>query len=244
MNRRTFTLAGFFGTIGSALGTVFGKTQGYDSPPAPIPSAWTSESQVNLRGYLSDHTIKVGRKIMRVNPEGAWEVYADTTETIARSNEAADVMESLDYDVWTSMSEDYRSVSAPPRPRQRLTLPPEDIKHWSAVPDVLKPAYSGSFQAKISELHTLLERLESLTHSTPWETPAREMRARIFELEQDIRRAIKVRATMCDGHNGPTPLGEMTDMPDGRRLCPYCYKQETERDVQHDGSDRGQAPSA
>lgn len=242
MDRRTFTLAGIFGAIGSALGTVFGKAQGYDSPPMPLPME--SEPPGSPWGFLSDHTIKVGRKIMRVNPEGAWEVYASTAETVARSNEAAEALEAIDHDLWLSMSENYRSMSAPPRPRQRLSLPPEDLKHWSAVPDALKPAYSGSFQAKISELHTLLERLESLTHSTPWETPAREMRARIFELEQDIRRAIKVRATMCDGHNGPTPLGEMTEMLDGRRLCPYCYKQETDHGLQLEGSDRGQAPSA
>lgn len=241
MNRRIFTLAGFFGAIGSALGTVFGKTQGYDSPPAPIPA--TSEPQVNLWGYLSDHTIKVGRKIMRVNPDnGAWEVYADTAETAARLNETADVMGAIDHEVWSSMSADYRSQFAPPQPRQRLTLPPEGIKRWTETPDVLKPEYSTSFPAKISMLHDLLGKLEAL-QQPPFTPDARELRERIRDLEQEIRLEIQVRATMCDGHNGPTPLGEMTEMLDGRRLCPYCHKQEIDHELQFEGSERDQTPS-
>jgi exonuclease VII small subunit len=193
MNRRAFTLAGFFGAIGASIG----KALGYDGTPKPEPSAWTlPEPGTRPKGYLSDYTIKVGRQILRVSPDdGHWQAA------------------------------------------------PADLKSWNDAPYVMKPVFGGAFHAKVSELNTLLNRLETLTAS-PFEPNARELRERIRELEGEIRLEIKIRATMCDGHNGPSVLTEMHPMKDGRRLCGYCYKQETERDVQHDGSDRGEAPFA
>lgn len=217
MNRRTFTLAGFFGSIGA----VIGKALGYDGTPEKLPSKIMPEGLGRFidvtTGVDAKYSIKVGRKIM-VLPDGvlgarSWHVYS-------------------------------ASVSDRHGHHVHLAQPPEDLKRWNEVPDVLKPKYSKSFPAKVSMLHELLGKLEALEQS-PFTPDARELRARIRDLEQEIRLEIKIRATMCDGHNGPSVLTEMTDMPDGRRLCAYCHKQETDNvDLQLDGDNRGQAPSS
>lgn len=203
MNRRTFTLAGFFGAIGAAIGKVF-------AGPAPP----FSESAPHYPAPSRDvYAIKVGRNILFEHSSGAWQM------------------------IEAPMQED--PASAP-----RKAMMPEGIKHWSEAPQAFKLEDTSIHRATIGNLEWLQRELETLSRPPPWDTYPHAIRDRVRELSLALLHEIHRQAMFCSGHNGPSPLGEMTEMPDGRRLCPYCYKQETDHGLQLEGSDRGQASSA
>lgn len=218
MNRRNFTIAGFFGTLGAAIGKALGYDGTLQSPPA-LPTPERYKPKVSF-GYISDHTMKVGRKIMRLSPEGAWEVYADTAETAARSNEAADVHEALDRAHWADWNKIATHHLEAPPPRERLSLPPPEFKRWHEAPAAVVPSSNESAFATLADLKNLREELEHL-HQKPEDI----LRSTIFNLWRRIDRVIANRESFCEGHHGPA-MGPITDAPDGRRLCAYCLKQE------------------
>lgn len=213
MKRRAFTLAGFFGAIGATIG----KALGYDGAPKPETVIGFDPATPGMDATV--YAIKVGRKLMTLpgGPMGAggWDVYADSAKTAASVNEGIE-------------------VGAP------LKLPPINVVRWNASPRAFRPEISGPTFATIDDLRDLRDALFSAQRQ-----PEDIMRDTMFELARRITTAINARERFCNGHNGPALLAcePLRDMPDGRRLCPYCYKQETENGVQHDASDRGQTSS-
>lgn len=236
MKRRAFTLAGFFGAIGATLG----KALGYDGAPKPEtvigfdPAVPGKDTTV--------YTIKVGRKLMTLPGGplgvGGWDVYADSEKTAASMNEGIAVKNRIDQNQWLLWKD-----KIPLRPlalQAPLAVPPINVVRWNASPQVFRPEISGPTFATIDDLRELRDALWS-TQGKPEDI----MRDTVRELARRVTTAINARERFCNGHNGPALLAcePLRDMPDGRRLCPYCYKQETENGVQHDARARGQAPS-
>lgn len=188
MNRRTFTLAGFFG----AIGAIIGKALGYDGA-SKSETITVVEPAVRYKRQV--HAIKIGRHFY-VNGTG--------------------------------------------EPLKDL---PEGVKHWSEGRIFDKLEDTNVHRATIGDLSWLQRELEEISRRPPWETYPHAIRDRVRELALALHHEIHRQASFCSGHNGPSPLGETTEMPDGRRLCPYCYKQETDHGLQLEGSERDQTPS-
>lgn len=230
MNRRGFTLAGFFGTLGAAIS----KALAFDGTPrtwTPLPDLRPPADAIKPKApfkRLSEYTIKIGRKVMRVSPDdGSWEVYADTAETAVRSHEGADVLERIDQESYKILEAVYAKTPPfgkpyPLQSRERLSLQPEGLERWNESPAAVRPMLSGT-KIDIRHFRDDLEHILTLKDLFA-------IRGAVHELYSRADAAIRRQESFCNGHNGPalglTAEHCMTEMNDGRRLCPYCYNQE------------------
>ena len=102
---------------------------------------------------------------------------------------------------------------------------PEGVKHWSEAPHVVRPRPDGPAFTTVNDLKQLRDEIDLVRHGS-----RDEIRDALFALWRKLDDNIKRIEHFCDGHNGPalglTKEHCMTDMGDGRRLCPYCYNKE------------------
>lgn len=232
MDRRSFTLVGFFGGIGAMLG----RALGYDGTPPPAVSQELRHPPVDdftkLFGGIDEYTIKVGRKILRlpngVLGEGGWDVHS----AVASDQHSGD-----SFNGYNDEGEaQYHQVP-------RLSPAPEGTKSWKDAPAVYIPSNTAPTYATLRDLESLRDQLDEIAARPQWAFTEYESRkSDITALSASLSVEIARHQNWCHGHNGPAP-GEMTRMPFGRRLCAYCYKQEIENG-DRSGSDRDQAPSA
>ena len=109
------------------------------------------------------------------------------------------------------------------------------------APHAIKPHIDGPLYASVDDLKQLRDEIDAAQC-----LPAHEMGTALYMLWRKVDEGIKRRESFCSGHNGPalglTAHHAMTDMGDGRRLCPYCYNKEI-ADGRAGGTDEGRPAS-